>query len=677
MTSSDLQRLREQLRRKVSSACWSAASDSGKHAPPEANGTWTDIDYSSRARTEWSPSLHLSRTQALVEDAVARGNKPHIERALTALAWWIEHDPRSDNWWHNQIGTPRVLASALLLAADHAPPSLIRASRPILERAGSFVLNDDGSRSPMKWTGANLLWISANQLLTGAVVGDETLVEHAISAALTVIRISTRHEEGIQVDGSFHQHGPLLYNGGYGASFLNECLFFFEATHGTRWAPDHRYDALLADYILNGTRWMLRGADYNQACLDRVITRARTPNESLAAVTAFLARVGGPRQAELEDLTQAIRSHHAPGNLAGNRMFYRSDFMVQQDPAACVSVRMHSRRTVRAECCNDEGKRAHHVSDGLTCLLRTGAEYRDIFPVWDWQKLPGITCVQTPRPESRHTVKLPASADSVGGVSDGTRGACTQHVLSDHLEARKSWFFESHGVLCLGAGIRSSFAGPVVTALDQSLIQGAVETDSAPAPWPHGRQTLKQSRWLRHGSWGFVFPQPTDVTLELGPKTGAWAMIGTGPSAPVRQDVFLAYLSHGEAPDDATYAYLIVADAGRASLDRMTAQPGFQIVANNEAIQAVWWPEERLLQAAFFSAGAISWMPGHSLRVDRDCILMLRHDASGAWIFDAADPRQTTDPVNVILSEPLRGERAQAITFPGGDHLGRTIRARL
>ena len=173
-------------------------------------------------------------------------------------------------------------------------------------------------------------------------------------------------------------------------------------------------------------------------------------------------------------------------------MFYRSDFMVQQTRDTCVSVRMHSCRTVRAECCNDEGRLSHHISDGLTCLLRSGAEYRDIFPVWDWQKLPGITCLQTPKPESRHTVKLTATTDSVGGVSDGVHGACTQHLLASHLEARKSWFFGPAGILCLGAGIRSSFAGPVITTLDQSLIQGPVETDSTPTPLPHDRHALKK-----------------------------------------------------------------------------------------------------------------------------------------------------------------------------------------
>ncbi|MET0261972.1 MAG: polysaccharide lyase family 8 super-sandwich domain-containing protein [Rariglobus sp.] len=672
MASTDLQRLREQLRRKILEDRPADRTASGKITLPSANGTWPDIDYTSRARTVWAPNQHLLRTNAIAVKAIATGNQEWIDATLRALGWWVEHDPMSDNWWHNQIGAPRLFANALLLVADHAPVSLIADGQKITDRSGAFLLRDDGTRAPRNWTGANLLWLSANQLLAGALTADESLIEHAITAALTEVRISTRTEEGIQVDGSFHQHGPLLYNGSYGAAFLNECLFFFEATRGTRWAPDGRYHALLTDFILDGTRWMLRGADFNPGCIDRVITRFHQTAEGLSSVAAFLAETDGPRRAELVDFARALDAGAAPGNLRGNRMFYRSDFMVQQEESSCVSVRMHSRRTVRAECCNDEGKLSHHISDGLTYLHRTGAEYREIFPVWDWQKLPGITCLQTPKPEPRETVSIRASASSVGGVSDGVHGACTQHLFSDHLEARKSWFFGPTGVVCLGTGIRSAFSGPVITTLDQSLIQGEVWTDSSQAALSQGRHVLTGVRWLQHGPWGFVFPQSTLVNVELGPKIGSWDLIGTHSAASAERDVFLAYLAHGETPERSNYAYMIVADASRGLLDRISKEPSFQIVANNEFSQVVWWPAAHLLQAQFFTAGEVSWAPGYSLQVDRECAVMLRQEDSGAWVLTAADTQQIGGVLKVALNEPSHVQKQGTLIFPEGDHLGRT-----
>ena len=62
------------------------------------------------------------------------------------------------------------------------------------------------------------------------------------------------------------------------------------------------------------------------------------------------------------------------------------------------SIRMSSTRTVRSEQCNGEGLRNYHMGDGVTLFVRSGAEYVGIFPVWDWRRLPGITCRQANDP---------------------------------------------------------------------------------------------------------------------------------------------------------------------------------------------------------------------------------------------------------------------------------------
>ena len=630
---------------------------------PSADGTWASIVYFANTRGLWTPRQHLLCTQALatrsVLDPDAAARDTARTHALAALAWWVKNDPLCPNWWHNQIGTPRLLAHSLILLGDHVPPDVLAASRPILERAGNFLLTEDGTRIPRDWTGANRLWISANRLLAGALLDDAPLVADALAAALQEIRISPHTEEGIQVDGSFHQHGPLLYNGGYGAAFLTECEFFLAATHHTHWQPDAAYRDLLADFILDGTRWMLRGADFNHGCRDREITRPRQTTAKLIPLVAFLAEAGGPRRAELQDLADALRAGTAPGSLTGNRMFYRADFMAHHTATTHLSVRMHSRRTFRAECCNDEGLQSHHLSDGLTYLMRNGAEYLDLFPVWDWQKLPGITCLQTPLPEPRQTVNHRASTEFVGGVSDGRLGACMQHIRTDTLDARKSWFFGPTGtVVCLGAGIRSSFAGPVVTTLDQSRIQGPVE---------------RADRWLRHGPWGFVFPEAVNLTVESGPKTGAWTRIGGSPDTPVTEDVFLAYLNHGDTPQNATYAYVIAPDADTATLARLAATPDFVIVSNTETLQAVWWPAARLLQASFYTDGTLTWAEGRSLQVNRACAVQLHLAADDTAQIDVSEVTQLAEQLVLEYRDATGRLHPASVPLPQGDHLGRTV----
>lgn len=684
--SSDFPRLRAQLLDCLPP--FSAEAADAALASQLPDGSWGDIDYQDRTPANWRPQRHLDRTLPLAQSWLATRDARHRDAAIAGLASWIARDPICTNWWHNQIGRPRVLGETLLCLLPDLPPALLAAARSLLARAAAHGTWTPAGVRPKPWTGANRLWISANRLLAGALYEDEALVLESLASALAEVRVSSAHEEGIQADGSFHQHGPLLYNGGYGAAYLKECVFFLSATHGTRWQPDLKYHRILADYLLDGTRWMLRGGELDFGCRDREMTRPAALYRPPAAPARFLASVGLPRSAELAELADALDLGDAPGSLAGLRMFPRSDFMVWQSPAARVSVRMHSTRTVRAECCNAEGRRSHHVADGLSCLQRTGEEYRDIFPVWDWARLPGTTCLQPTRPEPWQTVLARGRSASVGGVSDGRHGACTQQLHTDALLARKSWFFGPDAIVCLGAGIASAHAGRVVTTLDQSLVQGSVEwseggvavtafaAESA-SPARVVPRRLGGLRWLRHASWGFVFPQAADISLELGPRTGAWSDIGDGPSEPVTKDVFLAALDHGEAPEAAAYAYAIVPDATTERLASLAAAPTWQILQNTPRLQAVWRESAALLQAVFLDGGGdLAWGDGWRLRVNRECAVQLSRDSVGAWRLDLADIRQEGHAVAVSLLDPSGAVLLdRPVEVPVGDRLGFSVRA--
>jgi chondroitin AC lyase len=654
MSSSDFDRLRRQLATHLA-----ATTPPGDCPPALTDGSWPDINYAEDTRSDWNPRFHLQRAQLLA--LAAYQQRGPAQPALDALAYWVGRDPLSLNWWHNQIGTPRQLAGCLLLLHGSVPAPLLAASLPILARGDHTLLFENGVLTPVRWTGANLLWLSANRLLAGAILGDESVVSGAIAAALGEIRLAGPGEEGIQIDGSFHQHGPLLYNGGYGAAFLDECLFFLGVTHDTRWQVQPALLRLLADFLLDGTRWMLRGSDVSLSCRDREITRSRPQPKSLPAFAAFLAGTGVARAAEIKDFADALRTGRAPGTLSGNHYFYRSDFMVQQDPRAAFTVRMSSVRTIAAECVNDEGLRSHHLADGLTCLRATGEEYRDIFPVWDWQKLPGTTCVQSPEPAPPSTVHHRGSSPLVGGVSDGRHGACAQTLATDTLHARKAWFFGPAGMVCLGAGIRARSAA--LTTLDQSRLQGPVLHDRAPLPLAPGSHDLADPRWLLHGTWGFLFPRPTRVSLSLGPQTGAWSLIGRGPSDPVTTDVFLATIDHGPSADNAGYAYAVIPAATADTLARLADAPPFVILANDDHCQALWWPADRRLQAVFHTAGTLTHPDGRTLHVDRPCCIQT--DPTPALFIAELD--QTGAPITVRL-----GTTETTIHPPTGIHSGAT-----
>src|SRR6185503_21048143 len=143
----------------------------------------------------------------------------------------------------------------------------------------------------------------------------------------------------------------------------------------------------------------------------------------------------------------------ATNDLVGDNYFYRSDALFHRLPDLFLSLKMSSTRVVGTEIVNGENKLGYHAGDGMLLAQRTGDEYHDIFPLWDWKKLPGVTDAQTPLPKFNHTF---VPVDFVGAASDGVHGVAAMNYERDGVTARKAWFFGNEGVVALGAGITAS-----------------------------------------------------------------------------------------------------------------------------------------------------------------------------------------------------------------------------
>jgi chondroitin AC lyase len=96
-----------------------------------------------------------------------------------------------------------------------------------------------------------------------------------------------------------------------------------------------------------------------------------------------MAGLNTPRKAEFEGFAARLRGvqNDKPFDLSGNRMFWRSDFMVHRRQGYYTSVRMDSNRIKGGEFLNGEGGMLWHMADGASLVFRGGDEYRDIFPV--------------------------------------------------------------------------------------------------------------------------------------------------------------------------------------------------------------------------------------------------------------------------------------------------------
>jgi hypothetical protein len=118
---------------------------------------------------------------------------------------------------------------------------------------------------------------------------------------------------------------------------------------------------------------------------------------------------------------------------------------------------------------NTENLYGYYLPFGLTYIYRRGDEYKDIFPVWDWARLPGVT---SPHHAFSSSGRSSQQTSFVGGVSDGTYGVSTMDLDVKDTQAKKSWFWFDREWIALGTGIQSTNEHPIVTGINQTLLKG-------------------------------------------------------------------------------------------------------------------------------------------------------------------------------------------------------------
>lgn len=178
-------------------------------------------------------------------------------------------------------------------------------------------------------------------------------------------------------------------------------------TNGTRYSMPQPKVKLLGGLLLDHMRWVITShGDWAWAVLGRSIAAAGSHRAEASFNIAALKALGralpaASRQAEMDEFVATLQQQRSspPGQLdtlVGNRQYYNSDANVHRRPRWMVVTRLRSRRTVAARCINGQCLQAQHVADGsLQLYLAQGSNrYENMFAVWDWHSLPGITCLR-------------------------------------------------------------------------------------------------------------------------------------------------------------------------------------------------------------------------------------------------------------------------------------------
>jgi chondroitin AC lyase len=301
---------------------------------------------------------------------------------------------------------------------------------------------------------------------------------------------------------------------------------------------------------------------------------------------------------------------------------------------------------IGGEAVNSENLSGLHLADGATFFFRDGHEYDDLFPSWDWRKIPGTTCAQDDHPLIWPKGKRGASGDFVGAATDPTGACAAMDFHRGDLRAKKAWLFARDIAVCLGADITSTGEAPIVTTINQCLKRGEVRMDA---------------NELEHDGLRYVLPAPQRWNAVSERRTGNWRSVFDTPSTPkqdVSRDVFTLTIDHGVAPTAASYAYYV--------LPSSEPQDGrVKVISDSAALQAATI-DDRWCGIVFWSAGKARFND-HDIAVDQPCIVVV--DTRDDFLhMTLADPTQKLKSLRITIDD-----KPQDVALPQGGDAGRSV----
>ena len=570
-----------------------------------------DVDYSDKSRAIWLPAQHCGRLQrelALGGVDRIRTDAPWREKILGALRFWITKDYTSNNWWYNQISTPKSLLSIALMLDDY----LTAADRAGIERIvlrGSFkahcilgLTSFDGlpanecNSVPDVWRAANLMWAAGTSVVHAVWTADEELMR--ISVAL-IEKELVFSEFGIKPDGAFVQHGMRWYSGGYGRAFVMEMTPLINLLGGTKFAIAKEKIEILLLHVLDGQRHMHRNGYFDFNAIGREYCRR--------GLTHFCSLVGGIKTlSETEGIERADELSAFYREISGGEdnfeatVFYPSiAVLTHKKNGVYIGVRGRTDGILGAEHCNQEGVLSYNMSYGtVTCFMESGREYLNVSPIWDFAKIPGTTAryetdEQLLAKEGwAHTTE---SECRVTSRTFGDAGVLYERAVHDGISLNASFFTFGSCMVALGSDINDERGEVLHTTVEQCI--PADEYSIEKNLVKNGKVTYKNlasssdfvsSHETRTGSWHRNCRPTKDE-----PTTGEMLTV----TMPMKSGDFYAY---------AVYA-------GK--------EPSVRVIKNDKSCQAVI--ADGKLMAVFhedcellFDGGAVSGKAGEILSLD-------------------------------------------------------------
>ena len=612
-------------------------------------GYWEHIDYKCSFRTNWEPIEHLSNVGQMAlayvtPSSIYCGSSSLFGVINDALNYWNQANPRSNNWWYNQIGGSQTLADVLVL--------LSRGKNQIGDDLFNDLCYKLKQSNPFKWTGANKLDIAKHHLYRGCLLKNDSIVKKTAQQSFYPIRITRK--EGIQEDMSYQQHGEQLYLGGYGIVFsagISEVAYFLRETP---YALKKEQLDIFSRFLREGFLQVFRGGAIDWSVTGRGISREGIvmnqkiiPNPGVVGIIDRMVVV----DTVYKDFYLKARERFSTrdkedyGVEKQNISFWCSDYMIHNRTAFQATVRTASTRCRKTESGNGENLLGAFLSDGAFTIRQRGDEYLDVFSVWEWDKIPGVTSIKQ---EKTLAAIWGAKGRSqlTAGVSNGVIGGYAYKHDDHGFKATKSWFFLDDMVVALGAGI-SADTQALHTTLEQSHLRSKVEYKMGKQVKEinMGKVTLANPAYILHNNMAYVPLEGGELQLKASNQKGNWVEINYNErNEAIEMPVFNLIWEHPKGTKKATYSYIqLPACHDIKQINRAKKMISF---INNPALQAVYCQKSGCAIALFYKKGKYSIGKSY-FSVDKPALLLIEGLQNNQLKIEVVNPMGDSSEIGV------------------------------
>lgn len=612
------------------------------------NGNWNDLDYFSQQPGSWKPIWHLYRVMLLCRAYYKTSNNVYLNAIHRALAFWIGHDFQSGNWWQNQINTPFAYSSIMIMLGKDARP----------EELAYLDEKLSGRMAIVNATGQNLLWQYDNQARLAIIQNNESVFSQLMKDMQKLITVSTN--EGIQPDFSFQQHGQMLQFGNYGLHFLNSTVWWLGLTAGTRFAFAPGKQKLLADYCSQGLSWTVFNGAMDITAVGRQLRANYTTKRDtdLQACFSLLEKADTGRDECNYFLDGPWASKpRVYCSLDSIKNFWRSDYMIDRlSRQYMISVRTHGNGVKKVESINGENLEGAFLNDGVTLMQRTGLEYRNIEPLWNWTMLPGTTCDTLTNPASKIIFNSNNNASAfVGQVSCRNYGISCMAYSRLGISAAKTYFLLGPTMICLGTDINADDRANIVTTIDQCF--------NRPGQLLLSGESADHREWILHDSTLYYsLLSGQHIVRKIEQRSGRWSTIdqASGNNL-VKGTIFTAFIPQSTSNQ---YAYGVTMNVGIKKLRDGAGLPDISLLSNSPELQAI--STNNFIFAAFLEPGKLTTR-NTTLSVDKPC-LIIAGDINQEAKFWVADPTRKLKNVTINCQGKI-----YIVNFPSGMMAGSTV----